>query len=227
MELSAARTVRQKVLLLEDRSRIARDLHDHVIQQLFATGLQLHNIAGQAAARSVADDVLRTVASIDSSIAQIRTAIFALTVQDDEPRGSTRHRMIDLVNEMSPGFPSTPAVSFHGPVDLIVADDLAEDVIAVTREALANVVKHAAAQHTSIALSVGAGTVSLTVDDDGVGFVPSGRTSGIGNLEQRALRRGGGFALTATDSGTRLAWTVPMPDDPDDLGDPDDDEKGD
>ncbi|MCU1543436.1 MAG: hypothetical protein JWM50_1301 [Microbacteriaceae bacterium] len=210
MELAAARADRQRMVLLEDRGRIARDLHDHVIQQLFATGLQLHSIAGQAAARDVATDVVRTVANIDSSIAQIRTAIFALNVRDDEPRTTTRHRIIDLVNEMSPGFPSTPAVSFSGPVDLVVTDELADDVVAVTREALANVVKHAAARQTSIELSVGGGVLVLHVTDDGVGFEVGERRSGIANLEDRATRRGGVFSLESTTKGTCMSWSVPF-----------------
>jgi signal transduction histidine kinase len=210
MELAAARADRQRMILLEDRGRIARDLHDHVIQQLFATGLQLHSIAGRAAARDVASDVVRSVANIDASIAQIRTAIFALTVQLDEPRTSTRHKIIDLVNEMSPGFPSTPAVSFSGPVDLVVTEALADDVLAVTREALSNVIKHAAAQYTSLELSVAGGTLVLCITDDGVGFAPGDRRSGLGNLEDRATRRGGEFGLESIGGGTRLTWSVPF-----------------
>jgi signal transduction histidine kinase len=209
MELVAARADRQRMVLLEDRSRIARDLHDHVIQQLFATGLQLHSIAARSAA-PLAAEVLKTVGGIDASISQIRTAIFALNVQEDEQRDSTRHKLIDLVNEMSPGFPSTPAVSFSGPVDLVVTEALADDVIAVTREGLANIVKHASAQFTSVQLSVSDGAVTLCIDDDGVGFSGTTRRSGIANLEERATRRGGAFTMDSTEGGTRLRWTVPF-----------------
>lgn len=214
MELGAARVDRQRMLLLEDRSRIARDLHDHVIQQLFATGLQLHNIAGQSPARSVSAEIVKTVANIDTSIAQIRTAIFALNVQDDEPGNSTRHRLIDLVNEMSPGFHTTPAVSFTGPVDLVITGDLADDVIAVAREGLANIIKHAAAQFASIELVVGEGIVTLVISDDGPGGVFSGRRSGLANLESRAEHRGGSCRLDSRDdgAGTTLHWSVPFDD---------------
>jgi len=210
MELAEARLDSQRMVLLEDRGRIARDLHDHVIQQLFATGLQLHTIAGRSSAAPVAADVLKTVANIDNSIAQIRTAIFALNVQDDEPTSSMRHRIIDLVNDMSPGFPSTPAVSFSGPVDLVITEDLADDVIAVAREALANVIKHAFARHTTLTLAVAGAVVTLSISDDGVGFSESSRRSGIANIESRALHRGGTLELDSADSGTTLRWAVPF-----------------
>ncbi|WP_411698784.1 GAF domain-containing protein [Conyzicola sp.] len=210
MELAEARLDSQRMVLLEDRGRIARDLHDHVIQQLFATGLQLHTIAGRTAGAPVAADVLKTVANIDSSIAQIRTAIFALNIRDDESNNSMRHRVIDLVNEMSPGFPSTPTVSFSGPVDLVISEELADDVIAVAREALANVIKHAFARHAALSLTVADDTVSLTISDDGVGFSAATRRSGIANLEARATQRGGTFELGSTGDGTTLSWKVPF-----------------
>ena len=213
MELSAARAVRQRVALLEDRNRIARDLHDHVIQQLFATGLQLHGIAGTSTTSSTKEGIIRAVSNIDSSIAQIRTAIFALTVQDVSlPRDSMRHLLIDLVNDMSSGFHSTPALSFSGPVDLVITQELAADVIAVTREGLANIIKHAFAQLASVDLTVGGGFVALIISDDGIGFTPSDRRSGIANLEDRASRWGGACTLNRNQdgAGTRLSWTVPF-----------------
>jgi signal transduction histidine kinase len=214
MELAAARADRQRMVLLEDRGRIARDLHDHVIQQLFATGLQLHSIASQVEARPIAAEVLKTVANIDASIAQIRTAIFALTVRDDAPHGSTRHRLIDLVNEMASGFASTPALSFSGPVDLVVTGSLADDVLAVTREGLANIVKHASADFASVALSASNGMVSLVITDDGIGMTGTGRRSGIANLDERAIRRGGALSFDSSEAGTALRWSVPFDEKP-------------
>lgn len=210
MELGVARADKQRMLLLEDRSRIARDLHDHVIQQLFATGLELHSIAASTAVRQTSDRIIGTVATIDASIAQIRTAIFALEVRDDDARDTMRHKLVDLINEMSPGLRSTPALSFSGPVDLAITDDLATDVLAVAREALANVIKHASAQTTAIELRVSEGIVSLLVRDDGIGFVDTGRRSGIENLHQRAERRGGHCTLASNDGFTVLSWLVPL-----------------
>jgi signal transduction histidine kinase len=208
--LAAARADRQRMDLLEDRGRIARDLHDHVIQQLFATGLDLHRVATMSGSAGVAADVMAAVGNIDASIAQIRTAIFALSVQDDDPRDSMRHQLIDLVNEVAAGLASTPAVSFTGPVDLMVTADLAADVIAVTREGLANVARHASARFTTIELAAVDGGVRLVISDDGVGMSGSTRRSGIANLEARATRRGGGLRLDSGATGTRLLWHVPF-----------------
>jgi signal transduction histidine kinase len=209
IELAAARVDRQRVALLEDRGRIARDLHDHVIQQLFATGLELQSIAGSAAP-DLAQRIAQSVVNMDASISQIRTVIFALSVPPTDPHDTVRHWIIDLANELAPRLARTPNVSFSGPVDLMITDDLAEDVVAVTREALVNVVKHASAEHTSIDLAVVDGQVRLVVVDDGRGASGSTRRSGVSNLEKRALLRGGAFDFTSGSQGTRITWIVPV-----------------
>ncbi len=209
MEIAAARASRQKVAVLEDRGRIARDLHDHVIQQLFATGLELQSIAGQTQG-DIAERISASVANLDGSISQIRTVIFALSNSVGEGNSAVRHAIIDLINEFSSTLTRTPTVSFAGPVDLMVTGDLADDVLAVTREALANVVKHAQAEHSTIDLTVQNGWAALTVTDDGRGMSDSTRRSGLTNLECRALDRGGNFTLDSDDRGTRMIWTVPI-----------------
>jgi signal transduction histidine kinase len=183
MELAAARRSRERVALLEDRGRIARDLHDHVIQQLFATGLDLQSVAG-ATTPELADRIAASVVDIDTSISHIRTVVFALS--------------------------ATPNVSFSGPVDLVITDQLADDVVAVVREALMNVVKHAAAETSSVELVVTDDEVRLRVTDDGRGAQGATRRSGVSNLEQRALRRGGSLAFESDSTGTRLTWIVPI-----------------
>jgi len=209
IELAAARVGRQRVALLEDRGRIARDLHDHVIQQLFATGLELQSIAGSAAP-DLAQRIAQSVVNMDASISQIRTVIFALSVPATDPHATVRHWIIDLANELAPRLARTPNVSFSGPVDLMITKDLAEDVVAVTREALVNVVKHASAQHTSVDLAVVDGVVRLVVVDDGHGAIGATRRSGVSNLERRALLRGGEFDFVSDADGTRLSWSVPL-----------------
>ncbi|WP_394768941.1 GAF domain-containing protein [Lacisediminihabitans sp.] len=211
MELAKARATRQRMLLLEDRGRIARDLHDHVIQQLFATGLELQSLAGAIAPSPEADRVIQSVSSLDAAIAQIRTVIFALSSQSADRRDTVRHWIIDLANELAPGLARTPAVQFSGPVDLVVTDGLADDVIAVTREALTNSAKYAEAENTTVSLAATDGWVVLEIADDGVGGVSaSPRRSGLANLEERALRRRGTFSLESDDTGTRVRWSVPF-----------------
>jgi signal transduction histidine kinase len=209
MELEAARADRQRMVVLEDRGRIARDLHDHVIQQLFGTGLELQSIAGSLPMGPASDRILQSVTNLDASISQIRTIIFALSAHADESRPSTRHSIIDLANELATALDSTPTVTFSGPVDLIVTGDLADDVLAVAREALVNIVKHASATHASVVLNVRNGAVSLEITDDGRGVKDTSRRSGVANLEERAVRRGGTFALESDSAGTRLLWQVP------------------
>ncbi len=209
MELEAARADRQRMVVLEDRGRIARDLHDHVIQQLFGTGLELQSIAGGLPMGPVSDRIIQAVANLDGTISQIRTIIFALSAQAPEAQTSVRHWIIDLANELAPALASTPAVSFAGPVDLIVTDDLADDVLAVAREGLVNVIKHAGATRASVSLAVREGQVYLEITDDGHGFDEGTRRSGVANLEHRAVTRGGILAVDSDADGTRLLWQVP------------------
>ncbi|MBO0983794.1 GAF domain-containing protein [Rathayibacter sp. SD072] len=209
MELSAARADQQRMALLEDRGRIARDLHDHVIQELFATGLDLHQAAGALPPGRAATRIERAVASLDESISHIRTVVFALTANHDGS-GTVRHRILDLANELAPVLVRTPNISFAGAVDLLVVDDLADDVLAVAREALTNIARHAEATVVTLHLTVADGAVVLELSDDGGGFREGGRRSGLANLEQRARARGGSFTITSVPGDTRVRWSVPF-----------------
>ena len=187
-QLARARDDQQRMLLLEDRGRIARDLHDNVIQQLFATGLDLQSVAGALGSDALAERVSQSVDALDAAIAQIRTAIFALSSERGGRRTAVRHRIIDVVNELVRALPRTPQLEFTGPVDLVITGALADDVVAVVREALTNVIKHASAQQVSVAVAVTDGMVSVDVTDDGVGIQPTDNPSGLANLRDRALR---------------------------------------
>jgi signal transduction histidine kinase len=209
MRLADARADRERMVLLEDRARIARDLHDHVIQQLFATGLELHNVAGSLSPGPMADRVGRSIDTLDATIARIRTAIFALSAtRGDTP--SLRHRIIDLANELAEALPPAPQIAFTGPVDLVITDSIADDIVAVAREALTNVVKHASAQHVSLVIGVADGFVSLRVSDDGVGAPDATRRSGLANLQKRALDRDGTFSFHSENGQTHIGWSVPV-----------------
>jgi len=208
VQLSRVRAEQQRAELSQDRARIARDLHDLVIQQLFGAGLELQSLTGLMAPE-VSERVVKTVDTLDLAIAQIRTVIFALSSRRAQDAPSIRHRMLDLASECGASMPKTPSVSFSGAVDLLVRDDLADDIIAVTREALTNIVKHAHAHNASVSLSTDGGQVVLEIMDDGVGLGASTRRSGLANLESRATKRGGSFHIS-DDSGTRICWTVPL-----------------
>jgi signal transduction histidine kinase len=210
VELTQARADRQRLQLADERGRIARDLHDHVIQRLFGAGLSLQAIAArhpQAAA-----SILDQVDAIDGAIAEIRTAVFALSARRGDDSASTRRRVLDVATEFAEPLGTTPRLSFTGAVDLMVTSDLAEDIVAVVRECLANAARHARAEEVSVEVAVDDAEVSVTVIDDGVGIASAtGRRSGTGNLAARADARGSTFELAPGEpGGTRAVWVAPL-----------------
>ncbi|MDQ1605876.1 MAG: hypothetical protein QOJ18_243 [Microbacteriaceae bacterium] len=209
MALSDGRADRQRMVLLEDRGRIARDLHDHVIQQLFGTGLELQSVLGTIAPGPAAERIDRAISEIDKAIAQIRVAIFTLSSGKSSKEDTLRHRVIDVVNEASRSLSESPRLEFSGPVDIAVSGTLADDVVAVVREALTNVVKHASASTVSVSVAVADGSVVVTTVDDGVGLTMSGRRSGLANLDSRADARGGSFDIGTIDGKTNAVWSAP------------------
>lgn len=204
-----ARDAQQRLAVLEDRSRIARDLHDHVIQRIFAAGLSLQAAAGRVDDEDARRAILDQIGSLDQAIAEIRTAIFAMTSADERP--SLRHRVIDEVGAAARALPAPPALSFAGAIDLLVPEALGDDVLAVVREGLANVVKHAAgARAVAVTVAAADDDVTVTVEDDGCG-VPARppRRSGVGNLADRAESWGGSLVLAPrAGGGTRMVWTA-------------------
>ena len=212
LALAQGREDKTRLALLEERGRIARDLHDHVIQRLFAAGLGLQALNVGPEDRATRAGIAATVKALDDSIAEIRTAIFALVSPDARERGSLRHSIIDAVSETSAGLVASPRVVFSGPIDLLVPQELTADVLAVVREALANVARHANADETLLAVAVTEDDISVDVSDDGDGLPATRGSSGTGNLERRALQLGGEFSLTGREPrGTLLHWRVPLP----------------
>jgi signal transduction histidine kinase len=203
-----ARSDRQRLDLIDDRARIARDLHDHVIQRLFGTGLGLQALA--AAIPEHAETLDDAIDSIDAAIADIRTAVFTLRPRTQPT--SIRHHLLDIATEFTPSLGVPPQMTFAGPVDLVVAGDLAEDILAVVREALSNIARHAHAETAIVDLTVTDEEITVTIDDDGVGIPASGgRASGTANLASRAQARGGGFTFESSPiGGARALWHVPL-----------------
>lgn len=209
LELARGRSAGQKLALLEDRSRIARDLHDNVIQRVFAAGIGLQAISGSVDDPDVRERIIEEVVALDVAIVEIRTAIFALTAQTSRDRGSIRHRVIDLLSELSSLFPQTPRLVFTGPIDLLTPPEMSDDIAAVIREGLTNVVRHAEATETVVNLSVGDDLVVIEVVDNGIGVVESDRRSGLANLAARAAPWGGDVVLeNRARGGSRLRWTA-------------------
>lgn len=214
MELAERRRSAEQLAQLEDRDRIARDLHDLAIQRLFATGMTLQSAARFVDHPQASERLLRAVDDLDETIKIIRSTIFGLRVRDAGPgRQGLRVRTARAVEQAVPSLGFTPSLRMEGLVDTDVPAAVADDVIAVLGEALSNIAQHAQAGSAEVALVVGSGTVALTVTDDGVGLPEGGggRRSGLTNLARRAEKRGGTFTAAARGcGGTQLEWRVPV-----------------
>ncbi len=208
LELADSRAAEKKLVLLEDRDRIARDLHDHVIQELFAIGLRLESVAASLGPdNSAAQKVSDRVEDIDRTIRRIRTSIFALRGPLDLNTDGLRQQIVEIASDLTPalGFPAH--VSFAGPVDLSTDPELADDITAVVREALTNIAKHAGASSASVDLNAGVSEIVVIIEDDGVGLGDPSRSSGLGNMRARAERHGGSMNTEqAVRGGTLLTW---------------------
>ncbi|MFL6063114.1 MAG: histidine kinase [Friedmanniella sp.] len=206
----AARTAQQRVSLLEDRERIARDLHDHVIQSLFATGLKVQCAERLSQEEAVRPRLAEVVQDIDGTIRQLRTTIFQLGDRV-APGCGLRSAVLDVLQDVAPVLPFEPEVEFDGPVDTAADSALVDEVVAVVREAATNCGKHARASRLLVAVQVAAGRLTLLVQDDGVGLGGATRRSGLDNLKQRAVQLGGSLTLDVpAGGGTRLCWSVPL-----------------
>jgi signal transduction histidine kinase len=216
LELADARNDQQRVALLEDRDRIARDLHDHVIQRLFAAGLTIQSIAARLTG-APAERLNTIVTEIDDTIAQIRTSIFELRGPLGPQTGTLRSRLLTLLDELEGVLEVEPKVRMSGPLDSVVPDVAVEDILAVVRESLTNVAKHAQATQVDISLAAANGQFVLDVVDNGIGLGSSTRRSGLDNLAQRAAARGGTCTVEPADAesderkGTHLQWLIPLP----------------
>jgi len=207
-ERALAEEEREMFMILEDRERIARDLHDVVIQRLFATGMQLQTAARLAAKPEVAARVNAAVDELDTTIRDIRSAIFELrSPMSAEFRAEVREMVAVAGDQL--GY--RPALELTGPLDSAVPIDIRADAVAVLREALSNVVRHSGATVVRVALIVAAGQLTVAVTDDGSGVSAAATLSGLRNLRERAERWGGTFRLGRNEPrGTVLEWCVPL-----------------
>jgi PAS domain S-box-containing protein len=207
--LARARRDVEQLHLVSERERIARDLHDSVIQRLFAVGLSLE-ATGRRPAAQTQERLHQAVADIDDTIRSIRSVIFSLEARADDTAG-LRTKVLEVVAESAPALGFEPSVRFEGPVDTLATDSVTENIVAVVREALANVARHAHASTASVTVSAGK-EILLIIEDDGVGAAVFEREGGHGvaNLHERARVLGGTASITsASPNGTRVEWRVP------------------
>ena len=211
--LASARREQERLSIFEDRDRIARDLHDLVIQRLFATGMQLQGaLRSEGLPSAVEERISRAVDDLDETIREIRQTIFALHEPVDTESSLVRGRMMRECAQSGALLGFNPAVRFVGAVDASVGPELGDHLVAVLREALTNAAKHARADRVEVLIEVDGRLVRLTVSDNGVGVKEGGRRSGLANLSARARELGGECRIEriSPEGGTRLTWQAPL-----------------
>lgn len=210
LRIAGSREDRQRLALLEDRDRIGRDLHDLVIQRLFAIGLSLQGAARLTDEPDVTRRLSTAVDDLDATIREIRRSIFALGAHDTGT--DVQSEVTEIVERAAATLKFRPSLEFHGAVRTLAPAELVPDLLAVLREALSNAARHAQASAVRVVVSVEDG-FSLVVEDDGVGIPPDVTESGLRNIRRRASQRGGQCEINAVGeggTGTRLLWTVPL-----------------
>ena len=209
LERARAQDEREMLAVVGDRERIARDLHDVVIQRLFAAGMQLQSVARLASRADVRDRIDKVVDDLDTTIRDIRGSIFELRVT---PADSLRTEIRQLVDDARSTLAFRPELRIDGPIDTAVPEAQRTALLAVLREALTNVGKHARASTVRVVIAAGHGELRLTVQDDGVGMnQPNGSGNGLVNMQARAKDLGGGCAVkTDRGGGTVVTWHVPI-----------------
>ncbi|MEV6618703.1 ATP-binding protein [Streptomyces sp. NPDC051051] len=214
LEIAEHRRGAEQLLLLGDRDRIARDLHDLAIQRLFASGMSLQSVLTQFADRpQAAERIERVVDDLDETVKVIRSTIYALGLRDADGEAGLRARLVAETGRACAVLGFCPALRMTGLLDTLVPDDIADQLIAVLREALANAARHAQATAVDVAAEAPVTQLRLRVTDDGSGIDPTRtRRSGLANLHARATELGGTLTLTPRrPTGTTLEWTVPLP----------------
>ncbi|GGK82499.1 sensor histidine kinase [Ornithinimicrobium pekingense] len=195
--------------LLQDRDRIARDLHDLVIQRLFAVGLTLQGASRRAVNPEVVERLEGAVGELDQTIRDIRATIFEL--RHRAGAGSFRADLRQLIESYAPTLGFAPVVHLVGPLDAVTDDEVQTQVLMVVREALSNVARHAGAGSVTVEVEATAEQLSVVVRDDGVGIGADAVESGLGNVRARAAEHGGAVELSRGEPhGTVLRWSVPV-----------------
>jgi signal transduction histidine kinase len=215
LELDASRAEAERLLVYEDRERIAQDLHDLVIQRLYATGMSLEGTMPMITRPEVASRITNAVDAMDETIKEIRTTIFQLQSPPAAAGPGLRGEILALVEEMTDMLGFAPSLRLGAGLGDDISPELAEQVLATLREALSNSARHANASQVDVTVDASSdGMLTVQVTDNGTGIPDGGRRSGLRNLAGRAEKLGGELRLERADPGapapgTRLEWRVP------------------
>jgi signal transduction histidine kinase len=209
LELAAHRADAQRLAVFEDRDRIARDLHDLVIQRLYATGMSLEGVSARLGDSDNGRRITSAVDALDETIREIRSAIFSLHARPANDSGTLRGRILEVTADAATSLGFSPELRMSGPIDAVPAD-VADHLLSALREALSNTARHAHASKAQVTVEAGP-DLTLVVRDDGTGIQRTGRRSGLANLAERAGLLGGAMSAESADGGgTRLEWRVPL-----------------
>ncbi|MBG6181803.1 GAF domain-containing sensor histidine kinase [Arthrobacter sp. CAN_A1] len=210
LELTQMQIQREQDAVFGDRDRIARDLHDLVIQRMFAAGLSIQSLRKHV----VGDEPLARIASVttelDATIGELRDTIYSLQ-SATHSEAALSSRILALVRQVLDGSDLEPVIHFSGPLDTAVREATASQVEAILREALSNALQHALATTVMVSLSVGKQCVNLRIVDNGQGFEQNGRRSGLRNMQQRAQELGGEITIESSPGkGTAIDVSLPL-----------------
>jgi signal transduction histidine kinase len=214
LELAARRAEANRLSLYEDRDRIARDLHDLVIQRLYATGMSLEGTMPMITRPEVASRITNAVDAMDETIKEIRSTIFQLQARDARAGPDLRSEIVALVDEVTDVLGFAPSLRLGAGLGAEISPEVAEQTLAALREALSNAARHAQASQVDVSVDVDVGGMLVVrVTDNGTGIPADGRRSGLRNLASRAEKLGGELRLEPADPGaprpgTRLEWRV-------------------
>ena len=210
LELAGHRRDAEGFAVFEDRDRIARDLHDQVIQRLYATGMSLESLAARLGDSDNGMRVSSAVDALDETIKEIRSAIFSLHSRPAAEPSGLRAKILEVVGEADGALGFAPGLRMSGRLDDGVPAETAEHLLGALREALSNAARHAHASKVDVTVKAGPELI-LLVRDNGRGIEETGRSSGLANLAKRAALLGGSMRTRPTDGGgTELEWRVPL-----------------
>ncbi|KHL01451.1 GAF domain-containing sensor histidine kinase [Sinomonas humi] len=210
LDLNRANRQREHALLSVDRDRIAQDLHDLVIQRLFAAGLSVQNLRRFTTDPTAEARITKVTEELDETIRELRNTIYSLRAEEDEDESFSR-TLLNTVREGLLNSPIRPRISVAGRIDEVPAS-IARQLLAVVSEAVSNAVRHSGARGVSVSVAREDGLLEVVIEDDGRGFSDPKRLSGLANMEQRAASLGGTSVFESTPGeGTKITWRVPLP----------------